>query len=183
MACRGCLPAWLPRGDCGHPDGHKGWPGASYPGAALFGAVGGLTCFLTNTLTRDGILDCIRKRHHYATTGGEHGRPLITVTAHFSRMEPHIMMTLRHGRDDGYAIRLAQMEIFICRKVMPLAVDIRTSTPIERVDIFNVERVETIRPFKTEELGSRIRVIWEGAEYRGRFRQVIWDGSAFYRTR
>jgi hypothetical protein len=61
-----------------------------------------------------------------------------------------------------------------------LAVDIRTSTPIERVDIFNgLDRVETIRPFKTEELGSRIRVIWEGAEYRGRFRQVIWDGSAF----
>jgi len=27
-------------------------------------------------------------------------------------------------------------------------------------------------------LGARIRVIWEGAEYRGRFRQVIWDGSA-----
>ena len=26
--------------------------------------------------------------------------------------------------------------------------------------------------------GARIRVIWDGAEYRGRFREVIWDGSA-----
>ncbi|MEZ5862709.1 MAG: hypothetical protein R3D25_00980 [Geminicoccaceae bacterium] len=27
-------------------DGHKGRPGASYPGAGLFGAIGGLTCYL-----------------------------------------------------------------------------------------------------------------------------------------
>jgi len=39
--------------------------------------------------------------------------------------------------------------------------------------------IETIRPYAKEDLGTRIRVVWEGAEYRGRFRQVIWDGSAF----
>jgi len=33
-------------------DGHKGRPGASYPGAATFGAYGGLTCFLAEELTR-----------------------------------------------------------------------------------------------------------------------------------
>ena len=61
-----------------------------------------------------------------------------------------------------------------------IKVDIRASVPIERVDIFNgLDLVETIRPYRQEDLGSRIRVIWEGAEYRGRFRQVIWDGSAF----
>ena len=27
--------------------------------------------------------DAIRKRHHYATTGGENGRPLITFDAEF----------------------------------------------------------------------------------------------------
>ena len=36
-------------------DGHKGRPGSSYPGAATFGAYGGLTCFLTDSLTRDSI--------------------------------------------------------------------------------------------------------------------------------
>ena len=46
-------------------DGHKGRPGASYPGAATFGAYGGLTCFLTNDLTRDGIFECLRSRHDY----------------------------------------------------------------------------------------------------------------------
>ena len=50
---------------------------------------------------------------------------------------------------------------------------------IERVDIFNgLDHVETIRPYGPDELGNRVRVLWEGAEYRGRFRQVIWDGSA-----
>ena len=27
-------------------------------------------------------------------------------------------------------------------------------------------------------MGRRIRVIWEGAEYRGRYRQTMWDGHA-----
>ena len=50
-------------------DGHKGRPGASYPGAGMFGSYGGLTCFLTPELTRDAIFDCWRKRRHYGTTG------------------------------------------------------------------------------------------------------------------
>lgn len=50
-------------------DGHKGRPGASYPGASMFGAYGGLTCFLAESLTRDGIFECLRRRHHYGTTG------------------------------------------------------------------------------------------------------------------
>tara|TARA_Y100001960_G_scaffold322105_1_gene398000 strand:- start:975 stop:1706 length:732 start_codon:yes stop_codon:yes gene_type:complete len=62
-----------------------------------------------------------------------------------------------------------------------LNVDILASAPIERLDIFNgLDHVETIRPYSDVELGNRIRVIWEGAEYRGRFRQVIWDGSATF---
>src|SRR5581483_11874651 len=33
-------------------------------------------------------------------------------------------------------------------------------------------------PYTAKQLGRRIRVIWEGSEYRGRGRQTIWDGSA-----
>ena len=35
-------------GICSNSDGHKGRPGASYPGATTFGAYGGLTCLLAN---------------------------------------------------------------------------------------------------------------------------------------
>ena len=163
-------------------DGHKGRPGASYPGAALFGAVGGLTCFLTDRLSRESILDCIRKRHHYATTGGAHGRPLITVTAQFPQGGTLYHDDPRHGRDTGYEAHSAQMGdiVHLADGDARLEVEVRASTPIERIDIFNgLDHVETIRPFEKEELGNRIRVIWEGAEYRGRFRQVSWDGSAF----
>jgi len=38
--------------------------------------------------------------------------------------------------------------------------------------------LETWRPYDDAALGRRIRVIWEGSEYRGRGRQTIWDGGA-----
>ena len=43
-------------------DGHKGRPGASYPCAGMFGAIGGLTCFLMESLDRPSLLDCMQKR-------------------------------------------------------------------------------------------------------------------------
>ena len=59
-------------------DGHKGRPGACYPGASFFGSYGGLTCFLAERLDRDAIFECMRRRRHYATTGN---RALLEVTA------------------------------------------------------------------------------------------------------
>jgi hypothetical protein len=50
-------------------DGHKGAPGASHPGASEFGAYGGLTCFLTEDLSRDGVFRSLRRRRHDGTTG------------------------------------------------------------------------------------------------------------------
>jgi hypothetical protein len=41
-----------------------------------------------------------------------------------------------------------------------------------------LEVLETMRPYQENDLGNRIRVIWAGAEYRGRGRETIWDGSA-----
>ena len=59
-------------------DGHKGRPGACYPGASFFGSYGGLTCFLAERLDRDAIFECMRRRRHYATTGN---RALLSVEA------------------------------------------------------------------------------------------------------
>ena len=63
-------------------DGHKGRPGASYPGAALFGAVGGLTCFLVPELTRQSIW--------VPFASGIIMRQQVVPTAdHWSRFLPH----------------------------------------------------------------------------------------------
>ena len=56
----------LPR----NSDGHKGRQGASHPGASLFGAYGGLTCYLAKDLSRDALWDAMLWRRQYATTGG-----------------------------------------------------------------------------------------------------------------
>ena len=159
-------------------DGHKGRPGASYPGAAKFGAIGGLTCFLTSELTREAIFDCYRKRHHYGTTGN---RMILDVAAHFEAEGQLYHDDPALGDAQGRPSRDAMMGDIV---QLPsgnavLKINVTGSAPIERVDIFNgLEHVSTHRPYTETGLGKRIRVIWEGAEYRGRFREVIWDGSA-----
>jgi len=159
-------------------DGHKGRPGASYPGVSLFGAIGGLTCLLMPALTREALVECLRRRRHYATTGG---RMIIDVSAEFPQGG-----TLYHddpalGRAEGVPTNTAMMGdiVHLPQGDVTLKLDILASAPIEHLEIFNgLERLETLRAYAQAELGNRIRVVWEGAEYRGRFRQVIWDGEA-----
>ena len=170
-------------GIVGNSDGHKGRPGASYPGAGKFGAVGGLTCYLMPELSRPALLDCLRRRRHYATTGGPTGRPFIDLRARFSGDA-----TLFHddpalgGRPAG-TVREALMGdiVLLPEGEVEFDVEILAPAPIERVDLFNgKDLVETIRPHETGDLGPRIRVIWEGATYRGRAREVVWDGRATF---
>jgi hypothetical protein len=52
------------------------------------------------------------------------------------------------------------------------------TAPILRIDVMNgTELVHVLRPYQAADVGSRIRVEWEGAEYRGRGRETSWDGS------
>jgi len=162
-------------------DGHKGRPGASYPGSAKFGAIGGLTCFLTSELTRAAIFDCYRKRHHYGTTGN---RMILDVKARFSAEAQLYHDDPALGDAQARPSRDAMMGdiVYLPSGGALLEIDVVGSAAIERVDIFNgLEHVSTHRPYTEDELGNRVRVIWEGAEYRGRFRQVIWDGQAEFK--
>ena len=52
-----------------HSDDHKGRPGATKPGASTFGAIGGLTCYFMPELDRDALIEALRRRRHYGTTG------------------------------------------------------------------------------------------------------------------
>jgi hypothetical protein len=158
-------------------DGHKGRHGASHPGASLFGAYGGLSCLLAEELTRTGLIDALRRRHHYATTGC---RLVLDVRAAFDRdaelfaADPHL------GSTTSANVRTAMMgDILRCEgDAVELTVEAVTSAPIERLEIRNgLDVLETWRPYDQAALGRRIRVIWEGSEYRGRGRQTIWDGG------
>jgi len=116
-------------------DGHKGRPGASYPGDSIFGAYGGLTCFLTERNDRDSIMEAQRRRHHYGTTG--------------------------------------------CRLHMDVAVNLSApGTLFER----NPDADPSCQTHQvdTAMMGDivHIRVLWSGAEYRGRGRNTQWIGRA-----
>ncbi|HEY7645903.1 MAG TPA: DUF3604 domain-containing protein, partial [Hyphomicrobiales bacterium] len=170
-------------GIVGNSDGHKGRPGASYAGAGKFGAIGGLTCYLMDELSRPALLDCLRKRRHYATSGGPTGRMLIDLRAHFGgeaaiyHDDPALGGARGHQADEA----LMGDIVHLPDGALEIHADISAGAAIERVDLFNgLDLIETLRPYGEEDLGARIRLIWEGAEYRGRFREVIWDGAASF---
>ena len=163
-------------------DGHKGRPGASYPGAGWFGAIGGLTCYLMPELNRETLLECICSRHHYATSGGPSGRPVIDLTVTFDspatcyRDDPAL-----YKNASGVSCSSAMMGdiVHLPDGDATLNFSVIAGAPIKRIDLFNgLDHLECYRPFKTEDTGNRLAVMWEGAEYRGRFRAVKWDGSA-----
>jgi len=160
-------------------DGHKGRPGASYPGAATFGAYGGLTCFYTSELSRDGIFSCLRKRHHYGTTGC---RLHLEVNAHAKggglhyHRDPKVFADASSSKTKDVMMGDIFQTDDAC---VTLSINVESPSPIERIEIRNgVDDITTLRPYSTADLGNRIRVVWSGAEYRGRGRQSSWIGRA-----
>ena len=146
-------------GIVGSSDGHKGRPGAEYPGDSQFGSYGGLTCHLLPRLNRDSFFDAFRKRRHYATTGA---RIYLDVTASLGDKTLQI----------GDIVNTDQNQLDLSFNVIGTA-------PVERVDIFNgMDLVQTIRPWNEHAPLNRIRVTCAGQHYRGRGRLVKWDVSA-----
>lgn len=171
-------------GIIGNSDGHKGRPGASYPGAGWFGAVGGLTCFLMPELSREALLDCIKKRHHYATNGGPSGRIHMDLSVSFDKEA-----TVYHDdpalfkNSTGTPTTEAMMGdiVHLSAGDAKLSLSVSAASPIRCIDLYNgLDHMECYRPYSESGLGNRIGVLWEGAEYRGRFRSVPWDGSAVF---
>jgi hypothetical protein len=137
-------------------DGHKGRPGASYPGASTFGSYGGLTCILAKKLDRNSVWEAYQSRRVYATTGA---RIFLDVTANRNVAMGSV---LNVGKDD-----LPRFDVCV-----------HGTAPIERVEFRNAMRVlKTVRPETTDDLSNRVKILWQGATVRGRGRQVVWDGS------
>ncbi|MEM0945931.1 MAG: DUF3604 domain-containing protein [Pseudomonadota bacterium] len=158
-------------------DGHKGAPGACYPGASEFGAYSGLTCFLATELTRDAIFDAMRARRHFGTTGC---RMHIDLTAAIGPSGRVFADDPRWSEAPPIPAEIAQIGDIITSDETEVAIDfhVTAQAPIERIDVFSgSEIIKTHRPFQTSELGNRIRVVWQGAAYRGRGRQTHWHGD------
>ena len=158
-------------------DGHKGRPGACYPGASFFGSYGGLTCFLAERLDRDAIFESMRRRRHYATTGN---RAFLSVTAELASEAGVFLRDPAAGSTSSERSRRLMMGDIarIADAEVDLAIEVAGSAPIERLDIFDgLDLIETVRLYAAADLGARVRLVYEGAEYRGRARTTTWDGS------
>jgi hypothetical protein len=161
-----------------HSDDHKGRPGAAYPGASQFGAIGGLTCYSMPRLDRVAVFEALRARKTYGTTGT---RLYLDVEA---KLPPR---SLRYTDDPKLgpattspAAKATMGDIVKAGgATLDLAIDVVGSAPIERITVLNGTReIEVQRGYAPSDMGSRIRVLFEGAEYRGRGRETFWRGTA-----
>jgi hypothetical protein len=137
-------------------DGHKGRPGASHPGASTFGAYGGLTCVLADSLSREAIFDAIRQRRCYAVTAAQ---------------RIHVELAV-DGLPMGAEAR-ARGPVAIAGRVVGTGA-------VERVDVFRgLQIIHTISPYRAADFAgsSRYRIAWAGSRVRGRDRLTRWDGA------
>lgn len=137
-------------------DGHKGRPGASHPGASTFGAYGGLTCVLAESLTREAVFEALRARRCYGTTAAQR----IHVELHVNGLPMGA---------EGPA-----------RGPVRVAGRVAGTGPIERVDVFRgLELLQAVTPYTEAAFAgsTRYRVAWAGSRVRGRDRLTRWDGS------
>jgi hypothetical protein len=158
-------------------DGHKGRQGASHPGASQFGSFGGLTCLLAADLSRAGIFDALRRRHHYATTNAARVHADVRVRI-ASPAALHIDDPALGGAPDGTATEAMMGDILagVADDSALFSAEIMGASPIECIELRNRDAlVEVIRPDAPP--GLRLRVVWEGSEYRGRGRETSWTGE------
>jgi Protein of unknown function (DUF3604) len=160
-----------------HSDDHKGRPGATTPGASTFGAIGGLSCYLMPELTRDALFEALRTRRHYGTTGT---RLFLDLRGTFARYVTGFSEDPQLGPAQEFAVREALMGDIIRPTGVPMKLFVEAigTVPLERIDVLHGNRVvQSARPFAAADLGARVRVLWQGAEYRGRGRETVWQGK------
>ncbi|MEX2148427.1 MAG: DUF3604 domain-containing protein [Candidatus Rokuibacteriota bacterium] len=136
-------------------DGHKGRPGASHPGASQFGAYGGLTCVLAESLTREAVFEALKARRCYGVTAAQRIHVELAVNG---------LPMGAEGRAAG-PVRIGGR--------------VAGTGPIERVDVLRgLELVRTITPYtaRSFEGSRRYRIAWAGSRVRGRDRLTSWDG-------
>ena len=128
--------------------------------------------------SRAGIMEALRKRHHYGTTGC---RMVLDARVHFDNPAEQFAEDPNLGDTTSDMVSEAMMGDILRSNddEVTFRIDVHASSPIERIDVRNgLETVEVVRPYTEIDLGRRIRVVWEGSEYRGRGRETIWDGNA-----
>jgi hypothetical protein len=128
-------------------------------------------------LTRDAVFEALRRRRHYGTTGT---RIFVDLAASFAAPVTGFSEDPKLGPAQEIPVSEARMGDIVRPKNVPMrvAAEVIGTAPVERVDVLHgKDVVQTLRPFAAADLGRRVRVLWQGAEYRGRGRETAWRGK------
>ena len=132
-----------------HSDDHKGRPGAAWPGAGQFGAIGGLTCYLMPKLDRETLFGPCAG----ATTTAPPARASFSMSRPACPTVPCCSRTIpRSGPPRARPAARAMMgDVVQADGEVILEVDAAGSAPLERIVVLNgKEQVATHRGYAGE---------------------------------
>lgn len=141
-------------GVVGNSDDHTCRPGASYPTKPSLNCKNGLTGIYAEGLNRESILEALKAKCCYATTG-----------------ERIILKFFCDGYPMGSSINVD------CLPIMD--VEVVGTAPLEKVEILLGKEVVYSHPIKDKRdfKQDEIKILWGGADTTTRGRHTVWDGE------
>jgi hypothetical protein len=123
------------------------------------------------------LFEALRTRKHYGTTGP---RIFIDLHATFERPVAGFSEDPKLGPVEEFSTREARMGDIIRSGGLPMrmSVEVIGTAPLDRVEVLHGTQVaQTMQPYSDAGSSRRVRVLWQGAEYRGRGRETVWLGK------
>jgi hypothetical protein len=139
-------------GFIGGSDGYTGRPGAEYPGhQERRYAKGGLAALYARELTVEGVLEALKARRGYGTTGA---RIYVQLDG------------------DGHAMG----EEYTTATLPTITARVVGTAALESVELYRgLERIYA-HPLERRLATDLVRILWRGASRRSSYSGVIWDG-------
>lgn len=139
-------------GFVGGSDSYTGRPGDDRPGHQLRRyAKSGLTGIYAIALTLEAILDAIKARRCYATTG-------VRIVAALS--------------SDGHPMGAE----YTTDAPPEISASVWGTAPVEQVEVYRGLDLIYRHDLRLRPLANRIRILWEGASRKSSYSGVVWDG-------
>ena len=139
-------------GFVGGNDCHTGRAGDDRPGyQERRYSKGGLTGIYADELTLKSILEAMKAKRVYATTGARI-RALTIVDGHFIG------------------------EKYSCGSECEIKVDVEGTGPLERIEIYRGQKLIHTEVISGTPSGNKVRVLWDGASRWSSYSGIRWDG-------
>lgn len=134
----------------------------------------GLTCYLADSFDRKGIVDALRRRHTYGTTG-DRIRIDLGITPQGGSFRQYRESDRSDAATEADMLTMGDIAITEAESV-ELRFDVGCPEAIEKIELFDgTECIDAWHhPMPAPAEDDRIRVLAEGALYRGRGRIVNW---------